>query len=47
MMFGLTFPGIKLTKSELRLHGVVILMERSFLYCESIAAGKNGKSCAN
>ena len=40
MLFGLNFPGIKLIKSDLRLHGVVILMERSFLYCESIAAGK-------
>ena len=39
-MFGLNFPGMKLIKSDLRLHGVVILMERSFLYCESIAAGK-------
>ena len=36
MMFGSNFPGIKLIKSELRLDGVVILMERSFFESSKI-----------
>ena len=36
MMFGSNFPGIKLIKSELRLDGVVILMESSFFESSKI-----------